>query len=138
MRSRCLLVIPLACVCGPLAAGDLAAPTLAKFIRVLLAGTATKGVACGDKELGGELANLGVATDPEAKVVWTDTEKDLARLARQGKLIICGTKALLAEGAAVALVAEGGHPAIYVNMKSLAASGLTLPDSIMKIVKVAQ
>ena len=138
MRSRCLLVVPLVCVCGPLVAGDLAAPTLAKFIRVLLVGTATKSVACGDKELGGELANLGVATDAEAKVVWADTPKDLARVARQGKLVICGTKAFLGEGAAVALVAVGGHPAIYINMKSVAASGLTLPDSIMKIVKVAQ
>lgn len=137
MRFRNLIVPPLVCACAQLPAGDLAAPTLAKFLRVLLQATALKGVACPDKELAGELTNLGVALDPDAKMVWADSPADVARLAKQGRLVVCGTRGLLASGASLAVVAEGGRPAIYANPKAITATGLALPDSIMKIVKVA-
>jgi len=40
----------------PMMAGELGAPTVAKFIRVILMGTANKAVACSDKEIAGELS----------------------------------------------------------------------------------
>jgi hypothetical protein len=138
MRIRYLGVIPLVCLGGPILAGDLAAPTLAKFIRVLMQSTTLKAVACADKELAGELGNLGVALDPEAKLAWTENEKDIGHLARQGKLVICGNRAFLAAGASIAVINEGGRPAFYINIKNLAGTGITLPDNIMKIAKVAQ
>ena len=138
MRCRPVLILPLLWCSGSLLAGDLAAPTLAKFLRVLVQATGVKGVACSDKELAGELANLGVALEPDSKLVWVDSDKDLQRLAHQGKAVVCGTRGLLAAGACVAVVAEGGRPVIYVNPKGIAAAGITLPDSVMKIAKVAQ
>jgi len=137
MLLRKLWLAPALCACGHLCAGELGAPTTAKFIRMVLVGTGTKAVICADKEIAGELANLGVSVEAEAKVAWADQAADVARLAK-GRLVICGTKGLLNSGAALAVVAEGGHPVIYVNPKAGAGSGLTLPDNILKIAKVAQ
>ena len=130
-------ILPLLCICGPLAAGELAAPTVAKFIHVILKGTGTKSVACADKAIAGELANLGVTVEGDSKIAWADTDKEVAALAKQGKLVVCGTRSLLGSGAGLAVVAEGGRPVIYLDHKAVAASGVTLPDTIVKLSKVA-
>lgn len=138
MRPRAIGVITMfwlsTCVFG----GELAAPTSAKIIRVIVQATGVGKVACTDKELVGELSGLGVPTDPGAKVCWAGNDKDVVRLAGEHKLVICGNQDWLAMGAAVALTAEGGRPAIYLNVKNLAATGITLPDSIVKISKVVK
>ena len=41
-------------------------------------------------------------------------------------------------GAALAVMAEGGHPVIYVNLKAISASGLSLPDNFFKLAKAAE
>ena len=142
MRLRFSLLMPLIglCVCGALSASDLAVLTLAKFLRVLVQSTGTKAVGCENKELAGELSNLGVLVekDAEAKVVWVDSAKELSHLVKEHKFVVCGDRGLLAEGACLALVAEGGWPVIYRNAKSITASGITLPDAILKISKVAK
>ena len=133
-----VLIVALACLCGHLSAGDLSAATTAKFVRLLLQGAGVHAVACGEREVAGELTNLGVALDPESKVVWADSDKDVARFAKQGRMVICGSKVLLGSGATLAVVAEGGHPVIYLNPRALTASGVTLPDNIVKLAKVSQ
>jgi predicted nucleic acid-binding protein len=132
------MLIPLLGAVLPLSAGELGAPTVAKFIRVILLSSGGRAVTCADKEIAGELGALGVALEADAKLVWADSEKDVARQAKAGKLVVCGTKGLLASGAALALVAEGGHPVIYLHAKHLAATGMTLPDNILKLAKAAQ
>jgi hypothetical protein len=138
MRFRYLIALPVLWAFVPAAAGDLAAPTLAKFIRVLVQSTGNKSIACTNKELATELESLGVGIDPLAKLVWVDSDKELARHAKGGRIVLCDSRALLAGGACLAVIAEGGRPAIYVSPRSLAAAGATLPDNIMKIAKVAQ
>jgi len=133
-----VILIALAAACGQLAAGDLASATTAKFVRVILLGTGVKTVACADRDLAWDLGQLGVVLDPDSKVAWADTEKDVARFAKGGKLVICGSKALLASGATLAVAAEGGHPVIFANLRALAATNMTLPDNILKLAKVAQ
>ena len=133
-----LFLLPLAGLCGTVQAGELGAATVAKFVRLVLLGAAQKSVDCPDKEVAGELANLGVAVAGDSRVAWADNKGEVARLAQASKLVICGTRTLLADGAALAVVAEGGHPALYMNPKALAKSGISLPDSISKIAKVAQ
>ena len=109
----------------------------AKFIRVVVQGAGAKGVAGADKELAGELANLGVPVDPDSKVVWSDSDKDIPRLAKQGKLVICGSRNLMPLGASIGVTAEGGRPVLLVNPKALSATGVVLPDSLIKLAKVA-
>jgi hypothetical protein len=118
--------------------GELAPPTAAKFIRVILQASGGDKVGCADREIAGQLANLGVGTDAEAKVAWAATAKEVARLAGQHRLVICPNPEWLGEGAAVAITAEGGRPSIYLQMKHLANAGVTLPDSIVKISKVVK
>lgn len=129
------LVIPL-CLSALAWGGELAPPTAAKFIRVIAQASGSAKVACADKEIAGELANLGVGAEADAKVTWAGTAKDVAHFAAQHKLVICPNPDWLGEGASVAITAEGGRPSIYLQMKNLAAAGVTLPDSIVKISKV--
>jgi len=138
MRHRIIRALPWAFLTTCLLAGDLAAPTTAKFIRVIVQASGGGKVACAEKEIAGELAGLGVAIDPEAKVCWAASDKDVVRLAGQKKLVICGNPDWIAQGASVAVTAEGGRPAIYISLKNLGAIGVTLPDSIVKISKVVK
>ena len=139
MRCRLLLVsIPLFCASLSLSAGDLAVPTVAKFLRLILPATGARTVACTGKELSVELANLGVGLNPESKCAWVETDKELPHMVKDGRVVICGSRSMFAGGASMAVVAEGGRPVIYVNLKALSGLGVTLPDNIMKIAKVAQ
>ena len=138
MRHPILRVLPWALLATCLCAGELAAPTAAKFIRVIVQASGGSKAACVEKEIAGELSGLGVAIDPEAKVCWAASEKDVARLAGLKKLVICGNPDWITQGASVAVTAEGGRPAIYISLKNLGATGVTLPDSIVKISKVVK
>ena len=138
MSSRSLWLIPILCLCAPLPAGDLGAATVAKIIRVMAVGTGSKAVACEEKDIAGELANLGVALDPGARLAWAGSDKEASRLGKEGRLVMCGNPDWLALGAGAAITAEGGRPAIYLNLKNAGASGLTVPDSIVKISKVVK
>ena len=138
MPKKPWLLLPLLC-CSPfLSAGELAPPTAAKIIRVILQGCGGGKVACGERELASELSGLGVATDPEAKAVWASSDKEVTRLAGLRRLVMCGNPDWLASGATVAITAEGGRPAIYLSLKNLGATGITLPDGIFKLFKVVK
>jgi hypothetical protein len=126
----------LLCASATLLAGDLAVPTVAKFIRVIASASGASKVACSDREVAGELASLGVQADPEAKVVWAGSERDAGRFAKLGRVVICGNIDWLNAGATIAIVAEGGRPALYISARNLAATGVAFPDTIMKISKV--
>ena len=131
-------LLPLLYLSTLAAGGELAPPTTAKFIRVIATASGSPQVACADREIAGELATLGVATEANAKVAWAGSLKDVKQSAAQHRLVICPNPDWLPEGAAVAITAEGGRPSIYLSMKSLASAGITLPDSIVKISKVVK
>jgi hypothetical protein len=138
MRPQGLWLFLSLCLSTNLFAGELAAPTVAKIIRVIAAASGSAKVGCADKEIAGELSGLGLATDPEAKVCWAGNEKEVVRLAGLHRLVLCGNQDWLGQGASVALTAEGGRPSIYLQMKNLGGTGITLPDSIVKISKVVK
>lgn len=119
-------------------AETLPAATAAKFVRIIAQASGAAKVECADKELAGELATQGIGLDATCKVAWAANEHEVARLAKQGKLVITGKVELLAAGASLAIAAEGGRPVIYVNPRNLAGTGIALPDSIVKIAKVAK
>ena len=130
----CLAVLGLG---GPMGASDLGADTVAKLIRVVMQGTGSTSVACDDPEIASKLAKLGVTIDTAAKIVWTEKEQDIPGLARAGKFVICGSRKGTQTGAVMAMVNEGGHPAIMINKRALAATHLSLPDAILKLAKEA-
>ena len=138
MHRLPLRLLPLLCLPAMAWGGELAPPTAAKFIRVIAQASGESKAACSDKEIAGELATLGVGAGADAKVTWAASSKEVARLAAQHKLVVCPNPDWLAEGASVAITAEGGRPSIYLQMKNLANAGVTLPDSIVKISKVVK
>jgi len=112
---------------------------VAKTPRVVAACGGSAGrIACQDGEVAAELRRLGVTVDPKAPIVWATSDREVAQSATPGRLVVCGHPGLLAKGAALAITAEGGRPAIYIHPGHMASSGLTLPDSVVKISKVVK
>jgi hypothetical protein len=135
---RCLL-IPLVCSVATLEAGEVAAQTVAKVIRIIATSSGGDGkVACHDLELSSELLKLGVRQDFGARIVWATSESDVVKYSKQNKMVICGQVSFLSQGASVAIVTEGGRPSIYVSPASVAASNMVLPDALLKIAKVVK
>jgi hypothetical protein len=137
MQSKKWFILPVLFACSGLSAGDLSSATVAKFLRVILQGAGVKSVACADKEIQAELTALGVTVDPDSRVVWVDADKDIPMPVKLGKCVICGTRSGARAGASLALLSEDGRPVILVNPKALAASHVTLPDSVLKLAKVS-
>ena len=131
----CLIALLLV---APIQAGEVAAPTIAKIIRIVASSGNNVKVACLDPEVAAELGKLGLSLDPEARIVWAISDQDVVRLAKQNKLVICGQLGQLAQGGAVAIVAEGGRPSIYIRPANVALSKVSLPDAVIKIGKVVK
>lgn len=135
MKTLASLVI----IATGLTAGDLPAEIQAKFIKIIVANAGSPGkVVCKDAAVLDQLSKLGVANDAGSKVAWAGAEGDVGAYKGAGKLVICGKMEWLPKGAAIALVEEGGKPAIYLHMQNIAASGVTLSDAILKIGKPAK
>jgi len=116
--------------------GELPAEIQAKFIKILAASAGSAGkVACKDAAVAAELGKAGVSADPGAKVAWAASESEVKALKASGKLVICGKLDWLPAGGAIAIVEEGGKPQIYLHMGNIAASGVTLSDTVLKIGK---
>ncbi len=120
----------------PAVAGELPVPLQAKFVKILCgsAGGATK-VASKDASLNAEIAKIGLEVDAGSKVAWATSEGEVAAYKGAGKMVIVSKIDLLPKGGSVAVVEEGGKPQIYLNMGNIAASGVTISDTILKIGK---
>lgn len=118
-----------------LSAGDLPPAVQAKFVKILSAAAGSPGkVVCKDADVLGELEKIGVAQDASSKVAWA-TGGDIKTMKAAGKFVICSKLDDLPKGGAIAIVEEGGKPQIYLHMGNIAASGVTLADSVLKIGK---
>lgn len=116
--------------------GELPADVQAKFVKLLAGYANSPGkVACKDGVLNGELAKLGVTSDAGSKVAWAASEADVRSLKAAGKLVLVGKLEWLPAGGSIAIVEEGGKPQIYLHMGNIAASGVALSDTVMKIGK---
>lgn len=111
-------------------AGELPLTLQAKFIKILVAGS---GIVCHGADLTNELKALGIAVSPSAKFAFAANESELK--AMKGKLIIVPSLDLLPKGGSIAIVEENGKPQIYLHMGNIAASGVVLSDSLLKIGK---
>jgi hypothetical protein len=137
-QSRWILLAGILAIAPSAPAGELAAPSVAKFLRVLATTTGQGRVACQDAEVAAELGKLGIALDPEARIAWAVGDKDVARQVQAGRLVVCGHVAQVGMGATIALVAEGGSPSVYIRPSNAVPSRVTIPDVVLKIGKVVK
>lgn len=109
---------------------------LASLIRVLSAQAGTPGrIACRDLDLSIQLKKDGLSTDPRSPVAWASDANQARNYRAEGKFVLCADPALLKEGAALALVREGGRTGLILHTVNAQASGLTLSDAILKVAK---
>lgn len=135
--KRFLTLAALAIIASAPAVADLPPELQAKFIKIICSNAGSAGKVCvKDGAMTGKLGEVGVAADAASKVAYAGSEADLA--AYKGKLIICPKLEWLPKGGAIAIVEEGGKPAIYLHMQNIGASGVTLSDAVMKIGKPAK
>ncbi|WLT31391.1 hypothetical protein [Geothrix sp. PMB-07] len=134
-RLKTLPALVLMAASLSLSAGDLPPAVQAKFVKILAAAAGSPGkVVCKDGDVLGELEKIGVSQDSGSKVAWA-TGGDVKSMKAAGKFVICSKLDDLPKGGAIAIVEEGGKPQIYLHMGNIAASGVSLADSVLKIGK---
>lgn len=118
---------------GPsLLAGELPPEIAAKILKIIVTNAGNK-IACREPDLKAALEAVGVAVDDGAKVVWVTNPAQAKMLKTQGKLVVGPSPALLPAGGGIALVEDGGKPKILLQMANVSASGVTLPDALLKV-----
>lgn len=119
-----------------LRAEDLAPVTLAKIMKLVIADAKETSIACADPILKTELGKLGVAFDPESRIVWVKTPQEKAKFRGANRLTISGQVADLDAGIIVAMVGEGGRCVFYISKANADANKVTVPSAIVKLGKV--
>jgi len=134
-------VIPLACVAGLAAAPKMSVKELGGFIKVITAsgGPRCQGrLDCLDDDVAAEMKTRGVALDVKSPIAYATNLVQVRSFNAMDKLVICNDKALLKEGATIAIVREDGKPAIYIDnarKKAFEEAGITFSDTLVKIAK---
>ena len=113
-------------------AGDLPPEVAAKLIRIIATATGGK-VSCRDATMKSALEGVGVTVDGDSKIVWATNPVEIKMLRSQNRLVITSNKNFLSNGAAIAIMEDGGKPKIYIHQPNIAASGVTLSDAIYKV-----
>lgn len=131
MKTR-LLPILLWATC--LGAQEIQSDLMAGLLKELakLAGSPGK-VATSRTSLKADLAKLGVRIDGGATLAYATNEEDVKAMKAARKLVVCDKLELLRKGAAIAIVEEDGKPTVYLHMRNMRNSGVTLPDASMKL-----
>ncbi|MDR3682997.1 MAG: hypothetical protein P4L11_04635 [Geothrix sp.] len=132
-RASCFSVILL--IATGLLSQDLPMAAQAKFLKSILSAAGQFGFACSDPVLKPQLEANGVSVSPGFKMAWGGSEAEARALKAEGKLVIVPRLSWLKTGGSIAIVEEDGKPAIYLNTVNVKASGMQLPDVILKMAK---
>jgi hypothetical protein len=117
-------------------AQDLSPDIQAKFVKTLVASTGQFGFACSnDPALKKSLEAIGVSVAPGFKLAWASSEEEVKKYKADGRLVVVPKLAWLKLGAGVAIVEVEGKPQLYIHMANVKASGMTLPDAVLKTAK---
>jgi len=117
-----------------LAADGVPASEAAKFLLILANSAGSEGrVACKELDMVVQLKKQEISVDAKANVAWAFTADQTAFYAGQGKLVVCSSRKLFAEGGAVAFERIAGRLTVFVHQGNLAKSGVTLPDSFLRV-----
>ncbi|HJV48564.1 MAG TPA: hypothetical protein VJ549_04735 [Geothrix sp.] len=92
-------------------------------------------VSCRDLDMSVALKKQGISTDPRSPIAWAASRNQIEGFGADRKLILCGERALLQEGAAIALVSEGGRLVIYLNAANAAQASVPVPESILRLAR---
>lgn len=118
-------------------AQDVSPVDLVPFVKLLLSSTGEKSFACGtNMGLRFKLQSMGLGTAPTSKIAWAGSEAEVKTLKAANRMVVVPKLEWLKQGASVAIVQEGGKPVMYLNMANVKASGLTLPDAVIKTAKI--
>ncbi|MDP2875855.1 MAG: hypothetical protein Q8O00_06690 [Holophaga sp.] len=121
----------------PLQGGDLPPEFQARFIKILIkSANLPPKIICVDAPLVAELQKAGIEAAADVQIAWASNAADVKKYKAAGKLVICSQIALLSQGGSIAVIEEGGKPAIYLHKANLDASKVTMADSIFKIAKI--
>lgn len=108
----------------------------AKHLLTIAASAGFQGrIACRDLDMSVALKRQGISTDPRSSIAWAATAPQVELYQTDRKLILCGDKALLQQGAAIALVSEGGRLVIYLHSKHATLAAVPVPEPILKIAR---
>ena len=135
MRTPALFLV--AATLASAAPSRLTTHELSGFLKVITSsvGEANRGrIDCLDDKVAEELQKNGVALDPAAKVAYADSLVQVRTFESMGKLVVCSDKALLREGATIAVVKEDGKPVIYIhngNRQKVQEGGITISDTLV-------
>jgi hypothetical protein len=137
MTAKWRLIWLMPVLCGSvLRAEELAPPTLAKILKLVVTDARESSIACTDPMLKPELERLGLKVDPESRIVWVKSSQEKAKYRGTNRLTISGHVSDLSNGVVVALVGEGGHGVFYISKANVAENKITLSTAIAKLGKV--
>ncbi|NWJ39652.1 MAG: hypothetical protein HXX12_01625 [Geothrix sp.] len=106
----------------------------AKFLLILANSAGSEGrVACKELDMVMQLKKSEISVDAKANVAWSFTPEQTKFYAGQGKLVVCSSRKLFAEGGVIAFERINGRLTIFVHQANLGRSGVTLPDSFLRI-----
>ena len=134
------------CLLVPILVSSLAAVSpglspkeMSPFLRVIsasLGAEAAGRVACKDIDVAMDLKQDGLSPDAKAPLAFAVSSAQIAEYLAQGKLVVVATELGLKQGAAIALLKEGGKPVLVVSLKNANAAGVALSDALIKIARV--
>ncbi len=106
----------------------------AKFLLILANSAGSEGrVACKELDMVMQLKKSEISVDAKANVAWSFTPEQTKFYAGQGKLVVCSSRKLFAEGGAIAFERINSRLTIFVHQANLGRSGVTLPDSFLRV-----
>lgn len=109
-------------------------PEAAKFLQILASSTGSEGrVACKELDMVFQLKRQDISVDAKANVAWSFTPDQTKFYAGQGKLVVCNSRKLFVDGGAIAFERIGGRLTIFIHQANLGRSGITLPDSFLRV-----
>ena len=118
----------------PLQAEAVPVSEAAKFLLILATSAGSEGrVACKELDMVIQLKKQEISVDAKANVAWSFTSDQTKFYASQGKLVVCNSRKLFADGGAIAFERIGGRLTIFLNQANLGKSGVTLPESFVRV-----
>ena len=135
-------LLAVSCSLGMAATARLPIKDLGGFIKVITASAGPKcqgRLDCLDDAVAAEMKAHGLAIDVRSPIAFAVNVVQVRTFGAVDKLVICNDKALLKEGATIAIVLEDGKPVIYIDKgqkKSFEEAGILFSDTLMKIARV--
>ena len=118
----------------PLLAEGVPVEEAAKFLLILANSAGSEGrVACRELDMVMQMKKSEISVDAKANVAWAFTPDQTRFYAGQGKLVVCSSRKLFADGGAIAFERIGGRLTIFVHQANLGRSRVALPESFLRV-----